>query len=125
MDGGFSDGGATTLAVNQPFPNYGSGTFPHVSDLERAAVGYSGITNLMQFPVPPYPVYAVVGTFYDVYSLTYSDKHATGNLNKDGYSPEMTLVAIPNGGAGQQLAFENEINPWMNSTAGNFLALAL
>lgn len=125
MDGGFNDGGATTLAVNNVFPNYGSGTFPHVSDLERAAVGYSGITNLMQFPVPPYPVYAVVGTFYDVYSITYSDKHATGNLNKDGYSPEMTLVAIPNGGAGQQLAFENEINPWMNSTAGNFLALAL
>jgi hypothetical protein len=125
MDGGFNDGGVTTLAVNNVFPNYGSGTFPHVSDLERAAVGYSGITNLMQFPVPPYPVFATVGVFYDMYAITYYDKHATANLNKEGLSPEMTLVAMPNGGAGQQLALENEMNPWMASCPGNFAALAL
>ena len=54
----------------------------------------------------------------------HSDKHSTSNLNQDGYSPEMTIVAIPNG-AGQQGAFEGEINPWMNSLPGSFLALAL
>jgi len=54
----------------------------------------------------------------------HSDRHATANLNKDGFSPEMTIVAIPVGAA-QQVAFENEINPWMASLPGNFAAVVL
>tara|TARA_R110002012_G_scaffold37023_4_gene104115 strand:- start:11862 stop:12860 length:999 start_codon:yes stop_codon:yes gene_type:complete len=127
MDGGFSDGGTTTLnetVAPATKPNYGSGTFAHVSDLERAALGYDGITNLMRFPVPSYPVYSVSTTTYDVYSVMHSDRHATANLNKDGLSPEMTLVAMPVA-AGQQAAFEGEINPWMASLPGNFANVAL
>ena len=124
MDGGFNDGGATTLNENQVLPVYGSGTYEHVSDLERAALGYDGVTNLMRFPVPSYPVYSVVGETYQMYTVMHSDKHATANLNKDGYSPEMTIVAIPVG-AGQKGSFEGEINPWMNSLPGSFVALAL
>ena len=111
--------------MNTVVPLYGSGTYEHVSDLERAALGYDGITNLMRFPVPSYPLYAVCADTYDVYSLMHSDRHATANLNQDGYSPEMTLVAMENGGAGQQLAFEGEINPWLNSCPGNFAAVVL
>jgi|TARA_R110001606_G_scaffold158423_2_gene302164 hypothetical protein len=122
---GFNEGGATTLNMNTVVPLYGSGTYEHVSDLERAALGYDGITNLMRFPVPSYPLYAVCADTYDVYSLMHSDRHATANLNQDGYSPEMTLVAMENGGAGQQLAFEGEINPWLNSCPGNFAAVVL
>lgn len=122
---GFNDGGVTTLDMNTVVPAYGQGTYEHVSDLERAALGYDGITNLMRFPVPSYPLYAVCADNYDVYTLMHSDRHATGNLNKDGYSPEMTIVAMENGGAGQQLAFEGEINPWLNSCPGNFAAVVL
>ena len=125
MDGGFNDGGTTTLATNSTFPGYGTGTYAHVSDMERAALGYNGITNLMQFPVPSYPVYAVSTGTYDMYTIMHSDRHATANLNKDGLSPEMTIVAMHTGGAGQQVAFENEINPWMNSLGGSFLAVNL
>ena len=124
MEGGFSDGGVTTYNENQVAPVYGSGTYEHVSDLERAALGYDGVTNLMRFPVPSYPVYAVAAETYDVYAVMHSDRHATANLNKDGYSPEMTLVAIPVG-AGQLLSFEGEINPWMASCPGNFANVAL
>ena len=115
---GFSDGGVTTLAETT-IPNYGSGTFAHVSDMERAALGYDGVTNLMRFPIPSYPVYSVSTNTYDMYSVMHSDRHATANLNQDGLSPEMTLVAMPVG-VGQQLSFENEINPWMASLPGNF-----
>jgi len=130
LEGGFNDGGSTSLAVSSgaggsTTPIYGSGTYEHVSDLERAALGYDGVTNLMKFPVPNYPLYAVCGDDYDVYTVMHSDRHATGNLNKDGYSPEMTIIAMENGGAGQQLAFEGEINPWMNSCPGNFAAVVL
>ena len=124
MDGGFSDGGSTTYDENLTAAVYGSGTYEHVSDLERAALGYDGVTNLMRFPVPSCPVYAASGATYDVYAVSHSDRHATANLNKDGLSPEMTLVAIPVG-AGQQAAFEGELNPWMNSCPGNFPAVAL
>mgnify|MGYP003146810572 CR=1 FL=1 len=125
LDGGFNSGGTTTLDVSQPSPTFGSGTEEHVSDLERAALGYDGVNNLMKFPVPSYPVYTVAGTTYDIYAVTHSDRHSTANLNKDGYSPEMTLVAMADGGAGQQLAFEGEINPWMTSTPGNFANVIL
>jgi len=125
LDGGFNSGGTTTLDVSQPSPTFGSGTEEHVSDLERAALGYDGVNNLMKFPVPSYPVYTVAGTTYDIYAVTHSDRHSTANLNKDGYSPEMTLVAMDDGGAGQQLAFEGEINPWMTSTPGNFANVIL
>ena len=124
VDGGFSDGGLTTLANNAVAPIYGSGTYEHISDLERAALGYDGITNLMRFPVPNYPVYAVVGETYEVYAVTHSDRHATANLNKDGFSPEMTIIALPVG-AGQVGSFEGEINPWMTSSPGAFPAVVL
>tara|TARA_Y100001938_G_scaffold143552_1_gene216476 strand:- start:6607 stop:7587 length:981 start_codon:yes stop_codon:yes gene_type:complete len=124
LDGGFSDGGVTTYDENQTAPVYGSGTFEHISDLERAALGYDGVTNLMRFPVPSYPVYAVAGTNYVVYAISHSDRHATANLNKDGLSPEMTLVAIPTGAA-QKTNFQNEANPWFASCPGAFAALAL
>ena len=130
---GFTDGGTTVLhtadgLLGSVIPIYGSGTFPHVSDKERAALGYDGITNLMRFPIPSYPVYAVSTALYDMYSIMHSDKHATANLNKDGLSPEMTIVAIASAGgagAGQKLSFENEINPWLNSCPGNFPAVNL
>ena len=130
LGGGFIDGGTTTLAVasglgGSTIPVYGSGTYEHVSDLERAALGYDGVTNLMRFPIPSYPLYAVCGDTYDVYSIQHSDRHATANLNKDGLSPEMTIIAMENGGAGQQLAFEGELNPWMASCPGNFANVAL
>lgn len=133
LGGGFNDGGTTTLAVasgagGSTTPLYGSGTFPHVSDLERAALGYDGITNLMRFPVPSYPVYSVATALYDVYTVMHSDKHATANLNKDGLSPEMTIVAIDcagGAGLGQKAAFEAEINPWMASLPGNFPNIAI
>ena len=129
LDGGFNDGGTTTLEIasgvgGSVTPVYGSGTYEHVSDLERAALGYDGVTNLMRFPVPSYPVYSVAGATYDVYAVMHSDRHATANLNKDGYSPEMTLVAMPVA-AGQQAAFEAELNPWMASCPGNFANVAL
>ncbi len=123
MDGGFSDGGVTTFTT-VALPGYGSGTYAHVSDLERAALGYDGVNNLMKFPVPSYPVYAVSATTYDIYAIQHSDRHATANLNKDGLSPEMTLVAMPVA-AGDQAAFEAEINPWMASCPGNFANVAL
>lgn len=128
MDGGFSDGGTTTYndsVAPATLPNYGSGTYAHVSDLERAALGYDGVTNLMKFPVPSYPVYAVDPDTYDIYSIMHSDRHATANLNKDGLSPEMTIVALRNTQASQQQNFEAELNPWMASCPGNFANVAL
>ena len=43
---------------------------------------------------------------------------------KQQHQKFLTLVAIPTG-AGQKAAFQGEINPWMNSTPGSFLAVAV
>ena len=129
VDGAFIEGGTTLITSdgtnNSVLPVYGQGTYEHVSDMERAQLGMEGINNLMSFPVPSYPVFAVSGDTYDMYALEYTDVHASANLNKDIASPEMTILAIENGGAGQQLAIEGQLNPWLNSCPGSFGAVIL
>lgn len=129
VDGAFIDGGTTLITTdgtgNSVVPAYGIGTYEHVSDLERAAIGMEGINNLMKFPVPSYPVFATSGDTYDMYAISYSDVHASANLNKDMASPEMTIIAMENGGAGQQALLENVLNPWFNSCSGSFPAVVL
>tara|TARA_R110002012_G_scaffold261340_2_gene443233 strand:+ start:15033 stop:15992 length:960 start_codon:yes stop_codon:yes gene_type:complete len=124
LDGGFDYNGTTPVTYTTD-PTYGIGNYELVADLERAAIGMEGINNLMKFPVPSYPVYATSGDTYDMYSIIYNDVHASANLNKDIASPEMTILAIEDGGAGQQAALQNELNPWFNSCAGNFPAVVL
>jgi|9_EtaG_2_1085328.scaffolds.fasta_scaffold00062_17 hypothetical protein len=129
VDGAFIDGGTTLITTdgtgNSAVPIYGVGTYEHVSDLERAQLGMEGINNLMKFPVPSYPVFAVAGDTYDMYAISYTDVHASANLNKDIASPEMTIVAMENGGAGQQALLENVLNGWFASCPGSFAPLAL
>ena len=129
VDGAFIDGGTSLITTdgtgNSVVPVYGIGSYEHVSDLERAQIGMEGINNLMKFPLPTYPVYATSGDTYDMYSIVYDDVHASANLNKDIASPEMTILAIEDGGAGQQAALQNELNPWFNSCPGSFPAVAL
>ena len=126
LEGGFEFNGTTPVSYTID-PTYGIGTYAHVSDLERAALGYDGVNNLMKFPVPSYPVYAVSTGTYDMYAIVHDDVHASANLNKDIASPEMTLIAInvQGGAPGQQAALQNELNPWFNSCAGSFPAVVL
>lgn len=121
VDGGYVLGGTTPVSYTIS-PSFGIGTYDHVSDLERAALGMEGINNLMKFPVPTYPVYATVGDTYDMFSVVHNDVHASANLNKDISSPEMTLVALEDAG-GQVAALKNELNPWFASCPGNFAAV--
>ena len=123
VDGAFIDGGTTPVAYTTD-PIYGIGTYTHVSDLERAAVGMEGINNLMKFPVPSYPVYAASGSTYDMYAITHDDLHASANLNKDMKSPEMTLIAMYEA-AGQGASLEGELNPWFASCPGAFANVVL
>mgnify|MGYP003148578634 CR=1 FL=1 len=129
VDGAFIDGGTTLITTdgtgNSFVPSFGIGTYEHVSDLERAQLGMEGINNLMKFPVPSYPVFADSAATYDMYSIVYDDVHASANLNKDMASPEMTIIAMATGGAGQQALLENVLNGWFASCPGSFAPLAL
>ena len=130
LDGGFDYNGTTAVTYSTD-PVYGIGTYAHVSDLERAALGYDGVNNLMKFPVPSYPVYAMSTGQYDMYVVEHDDVHASANLNKDIASPEMTIVACniqggaPGGGTWLQVALQNQLNPWFASCPGNFAAVTL
>ena len=124
VDGAFIDGGTTPIADTQ-LPDYGVGTYEHVSDLERAALGMEGINNLMKFPVPSYPVFATSGRTYDMYSIVHDDVHASANLNKDIASPEMTIMALDVGATAIQSAVEEALNPWFASCPGAFATVTL
>ena len=124
VEGGFVDGGTTAVTYSTD-PAFGTGTYGHVSDLERKNLGEEGITNLMKFPIPSYPVYATSGVNYDMYTILHDDKHASANLNKDMASPEMTIVALNNAGTGMQTALQNELNPWFASCPGAFATVTL
>ena len=124
VEGGFIDGGTTAVTYSTD-PAFGTGTYAHVSDLERKNLGEEGVTNLMKFPIPSYPVYATSGVNYDMYTILHDDMHASANLNKDMASPEMTIIALNNAGTAMQTALQNELNPWFNSCSGSFTAVVL
>ena len=102
----------------------GVGTYAKVSDLEYFAIGNSGITNRVDFPVPTaaWAVDAVSGTTYDIYVIDSFDKHASADVNTQVESPLQTIIAIPASTA-NGTAFEALINPYVVSVGLNAVTL--
>ena len=80
-----------------------------------------GFYNRVELPNTP-PAYAVAGTTYDLYKLSFNNGSEGNIKGVDNYRE--IIIAYPAGGAGQAY-FEGQINPWMTSTPGTFAAVNL
>lgn len=114
----------TTTGANSVVPTKGVGTYAHLSKLENWAKGFEGGTNRVGFPIPTVPSYAVDGTTYDLYSIEFFDRHESASMDRSIDSYQQALIAIPAGGA-QNAVLEGVLNPYMNSTPEQFVAVNL
>lgn len=118
------EGYSTVVITRTTAPDKGVGSYALVADLEYFAIGNSGITNRVDFPVPTaaWAIDAVLGTTYDVYVIDSFDKHASADVNGQIESPLQTIIAVPAGSA-NGTAFEALINPYVASVGLNAVTL--
>jgi hypothetical protein len=96
-------------------PSPGVGTFALVEDMERDQLGFNGVTNLIHFPVPNYPKYAVPGATYDMYVIEHFDRHETKDLTSKRDFPMFTIVAVESSNTAMTAYFEGIMNPYVAS----------
>lgn len=101
-------------------PNFGTGTYQSVKNIEDSVQGFRGITNRRKFPAPLQQYFAVAGTNYDLYVIEFNNVHEAGFAPNDIAAPVSLIVAIPDGSTTAGAYFEDIINPWLASTPKSF-----
>jgi len=101
-------------------PSRGVGTYDYVTDLERFALGFRGITNRTLFPVPSEGTYALSTEAYDMYMIEWTDEVFANDLSINKHLNQL-IVAIPYDATNLNgSVFEGIMNPWMASCSGAF-----
>lgn len=109
-NGYFQSFGSVALSAA---PNFGSGNYFQVRQLENDGLGYTGVTNRTLFPVDTANYLSVPGTNYDVYVIESANTHETGSVTVGRVkAPITTIVAVA---TGQTAAFEAIIAPLIQS----------
>lgn len=98
----------------------GKGFSQEVLDLEKAALGYAGHTNLIQFPVVGPATYTVAGATYEYIVIESEIPHNVDNEFRDK-SLVSTIIACPSASA-QLTALKAVLNPYFAaaSASGGF-----
>lgn len=116
LNGYFASAGTVVYTTA---PNFGSGNFYQVRNLEQRGLGYTGVTNRTLFPVETGNYLSVSGTNYDVYVIENSNRHATGlETLGDQRSPVSTIIAVT---TGQGTALEAILTPLIASSPAETL----
>jgi len=120
IDGTYTSTAAVASVATPDLGNGGDGNL--IVELEKSLQGMGrGFYNRVELPNTP-PAYAVAGTTYDLYKLSFNNGSEGNIKGVDNYRE--IIIAYPAGGAGQAY-FEGQINPWMTSTPGTFAAVTL
>jgi hypothetical protein len=118
----------TTSTATSKSPYQGVGTYELLSDLERFALGNSGITNRTKFPIPTgaSAIYAESTEKYDMYVIDHNNVHSSADLGKETSEPMQTIIAVPyDAAAGTGAELEALLNPWMASCPRAFANINL
>lgn len=110
-----TNGTQTATSAQSVNPNPGVGTSALVEDLERRAMGFMGVTNLIKFPVPNYTKFTVAGEQYDIYVLEHFDRHFSGDLTAKRDFPELTIIANESTNTEMTAYLEGIMNPYVAS----------
>jgi hypothetical protein len=110
-----TNGSKTTTNSTSVKPDPGVGTAALIEDLERRAQGFSGVTNLIKFPVPNYPIYTVAGGTYDLYVIEHFDRHESKDLTAKRDFPLITIIAVEASNTAMTTYIESILNPYVAS----------
>jgi len=95
----------------------GSGNWEQIRDLEKWALGYKGITNFTNFPVPSAVSnrYTVVDNTYDVFTIESNVSYKAPDNNYTKLTPVTTVIAIAVGST-QGASIQTALNAWLVTT---------
>lgn len=99
--------------------SYGSGNWEQIRDLEKASLGYLGITNQTQFPVNQPDFLTVVDETYNLLVIEHDKSYQSPDNQYAKQTALSTVLAIADG-ASQTADVLNALNPWMASLPSAF-----
>lgn len=108
---GYATETASTIAVTAAV--YGSGTWAQVRDEERYALGYKGVTNLVNFPVIQPALTVVSGTNYDSIIFEHAQAYRSSDNQYLKTTPLRTIVYFVTGNGNQAASFATRISQWL------------
>lgn len=118
-DGYPTEWGATVVTTG---PTPGIGTWEQIRDLEKWALGYKGITNFTNFPVPSKVnnLDTVVGETYDMFTINSMVPYqAPDNLYRK-LTPVTTVIAVPSGST-QAGSIQTVLAAWLLTTPAHIV----
>lgn len=118
------NGGITSDTITKTDPDYGSGNWEQIRDLEKAQLSHIGITNRTQFPVVKPDIQTVLDETYDLIVIEHDRSYLAPNVQGNEEAPLTAVIAIANNAAGpasnQAGDILAQLNPWMASCPGAF-----
>jgi len=112
---------ATVTTVTVTGPTKGSGNWEQIRDIEKAQLGYTGISNLTHFPVISKTLDTLTTASYNMLVIEHDKSYLSPDNQYVKQAPLTTIVALPV--AALQIAHVlGQLNPWMASAG--FTAVA-
>lgn len=107
-------------------PNYGTGNWENVRDIERAAWGYLGITNRTHYPIILPDVMTSASSTYDMITIEHDASYLSPDNQYVKQAPLTTQIAfvVPSAGT-QESSVLAVLNPWFASCPGSFAPITL
>ena len=95
----------------------GVGNWEQIRDIEKYALGYKGITNHTNFPVPSAVsnLYTVVDNTYDVFTIESYVPYKSSDNTYTKLTPVTTVIAIAVGST-QAASLQTTLNAWLLTT---------
>ena len=112
---------ATSTVITYTGPTKGSGNWEQIRDIEKAQLGYVGISNKTHFPVITKTLDTVVDSEYNMLVIEHDRSYLSPDNQYVKQAPLTTIVAIEVA-ALQTADILGQLNPWMASAG--FTAVA-
>lgn len=107
---------STSTTVTYTGPTFGSGNWEQVRDMEKAALGYEGITNVPKWYTPMPTQDVVKSATYNLIVIEHDKTYLSPDNQYVKKAPLTTVIAfvVPSAGT-QQTNVLARLNPWMES----------
>lgn len=90
----YASAGTVTTTVE---PDFGSGTFAQVREMEADSAGYEGYLNRTKFPVKQYPYDSVASATYNLVVVEYDNNYWSNSVVAGKVDSPVTLVLASSG----------------------------
>jgi hypothetical protein len=107
---------STSTAVTYTGPTFGSGNWEQIRDIEKGALGYSGVTNTWHWPTKVPTMSTVVGKTYDMIVIEHDRSYLSPDNQYIKQAPLTTVLAFEVQSSGnQQGKVQIRLNSWLES----------